>query len=108
LDIKSILKKKHTLFILAASIVHMSSISSKNSYPNPLSDYFKMMVDQWYSFAINYNQSYITLTESTYDSLCKLFCETMKPMALNMAREYAMRLQEQKEQQGNQYGIPYS
>jgi predicted secreted hydrolase len=86
----------------------MSNISSKNSYPNPLSDYFKMMVDQWYSFVINYNQSYITLTESTYDSLCELFCETMKPMALNMAREYAMRLQEQKEQQSNQYSIPYS
>ncbi|MDP8906931.1 MAG: hypothetical protein M3M88_05370 [Thermoproteota archaeon] len=61
----------------------MGNISSKNSYPNPLSDYFKMMVDQWYSFVINYNQSYTTLTESTYDSLCKLFCETMKPMALN-------------------------
>lgn len=86
----------------------MSNISSKNSYPNQLSDYFKMMVDQWYSFVINYNQSYITLTESTYDSLCGLFCETMKQMALNMAREYALRLQEQKEQQSNQYGIPYS
>jgi hypothetical protein len=100
--------KNHTIFIEDDSIVHMSSISSKNSSTNPLSDYFKMMVDQWYSFVINYNQFYITLTESTYDSLCKLFCETMKPMALNMAKDYAMRLQEQKEQQSNQYSIPYS
>ena len=85
----------------------MSNISTTNNFANPISDYFKMMVDQWYNFVINYNQSYITLTESTYDSLCKLFCETMKPMALTMAREYALQLQEQKERQSSQYSTTY-
>ncbi len=86
----------------------MSNISTNNNFANPISDYFKMMVDQWYNFVINYNQSYVALTESTYDSLCKLFCETMKPMALSMAREYALRLQEQKERQSSQYSTTYS
>ena len=100
--------KKHNLFIEGPrSIVDMSDISTNNSFTNPISDYFKMMVDQWYNFVVNYNQSYIMLTESTYDSLCKLFCETMKPMALNMAREYALRLQEQKERQSSHYSTTY-
>jgi hypothetical protein len=86
----------------------MSEIPTKANHPNPIGDYFKMMVDQWYSFVINYNQSYIALTEATYDSLCKLFCEAMKPMALGLAREYAAQLQEQKDRQSNQYGSTYS
>jgi hypothetical protein len=51
-------------------MVNMGNMSTNsNNYSNPIGDYFKMMVDQWYNFVINYNKSYMALTEATYDSV---------------------------------------
>ena len=37
------------------------------------------------------------ITEVAFDSVCKLFCDTMKPLVLNMAKDYATQLKKQKE-----------
>ena len=74
-------------------------LPAKNNYPspNPLAEFFKMLNDDWYNFVSNSNQSYMQITEATFDLLCKLFCDTMKPMVLIMARDYAKQLKKQKE-----------
>lgn len=87
----------------------MSNISKNNnySYPNPTNDFFRMMQDGWYDFVINYNQTYMTVTEKSYDYLCKLFCDIMKPNALRMAKEYSIRLEEQRKRQKRQEEYTY-
>jgi hypothetical protein len=37
------------------------------------------------------------ITEVAFDSLCKLFCDTMKQLVLNMAKYYATQLKKQKD-----------
>lgn len=67
-----------------------------------------MLQDGWYNFVINYNQTYMTITENTYDYLCNLFCDTMKPNALRMAKEYVIQLEEQRKRQKRQENYTHS
>lgn len=39
-------------------------------------DFFKVMQDNWYNFVVNYYNTYMQVTESSYDFLCKLFCDS--------------------------------
>ncbi len=57
------------------------------------------MGKRWSNFIVNYNETYMKMSEMTYDYLCKLFCDTMKPTALEFARAYTKRLEEQQRQQ---------
>ncbi len=82
----------------------MSNISKNNDYPyqTTSNDFFRMLQDGWYNFLVNYNQTYITITESSFDYLCKMFCDVMKPNALRMAKEYSMQLEQERKRQKRQ------
>ena len=79
----------------------MSNVSKNNdsSYQTTSNDFFQMLQDGWYNFLVNYNQTYITITESSFDYLCKMFCDVMKPNALRMAKKYSMQLEEERKRQ---------
>ena len=70
-----------------------------NQSSNLFGEFIKMLSDNWYNFVVNSNQSYMKLTADTYDFLCKLFCDLMKPMALNIARNHARDLEEQRKRE---------
>jgi len=62
-------------------------------------DYFKIMQDAWFNFAVNYHKTYMQMTESNFDFLCTLFCDSVKPTMLKMARGYVKQMEEQERQQ---------
>jgi len=65
-------------------------------------EYFKIIQDAWYNFAVNYHKTYMQMTESNFDFLCTLFCDSVKPTMLNMAGEYVKQIVKQMEEQGRQ------
>lgn len=62
-------------------------------------DFFKIIQEAWYNFAVNYHKTYMQITESNFEFLCTLFCDSVKPTMLNMAREYVKQMEEQGRQQ---------
>jgi hypothetical protein len=62
-------------------------------------DYFKIIQDAWDNFAVNYHKTYMQMTESNFDLLCTLFCDSVNPTMHNMAKEYVKQLEEQERQQ---------
>ncbi len=55
--------------------------------------FIKSLQNTWYEFVVNNTEIYEKITESSFDIMCKYACEVMKPMALDMARNYAKNLQ---------------
>lgn len=84
----------------------LSLSNSYNQYINQLEKLFKLIEDAWYDFMINYNQTFIKMTETSYDSICKYICDTIKPIILKAANDLASQMEQQRKiLQGRKYNI---
>jgi len=67
---------------------------SDTFYPNDsFNQFIKSLQNAWYEFVVNNTEIYEKTTEASFDIMCKYACEVMKPMALDMARNYAKNLE---------------
>ena len=52
-----------------------------------------------YNYIINYNQTIVKLTETSYDNMCKYIYNILKSIIINTTSEMAIQLQQQRERQ---------
>ncbi len=85
-----------------------TSTNNYNQYTNQMEKLYKLIVDAWYDYIINYNQTALKLTETSYDNMCKYFCDVLKPIIINTTSEMANQLQQQRERQQKERYFIYS
>ena len=56
-----------------------------------------------YNYIINYNQTIVKLTETSYDNMCKYIYNILKSIIINTTSEMAIQLQQQRERQQKMY-----
>jgi len=56
-----------------------------------------------YNYIINYNQTIVKLTETSYDNMCKYIYNILKSIIINTTSEMAIQLQQQRERQQKKY-----
>ena len=77
-----------------------------NLYTNQMERLYKLIENAWYDYIINYNQTVVKLTETSYDNMCKYICDVLKPIIINTTGQMAIQLQQQREsQQKKRYPI---
>jgi hypothetical protein len=79
-----------------------------NQYTNQMEKLYKLIEDAWYDYIINYNQTAVKLTETSYDNMCKYICDVLKPIIINATSQMTIQLQKQKERQQNKRFFIYS
>ena len=58
--------------------------------------FIKSLQNAWYEFVVKNTEIYEKTTETSFDIKCRYACEVMKPMALDMARNYAKNLERER------------
>ncbi|MDQ3085109.1 MAG: hypothetical protein M3Q77_09930 [Thermoproteota archaeon] len=58
--------------------------------------FIKSLQNAWYEFVVKNTEIYEKTTETSFDIMCRYACEVMKPMALDMARNYAKNLERER------------
>jgi len=85
-----------------------TSTDNYNQYINQMEKLYKLIEDAWYDYIINYNQTFVKLTENSYDNMCKYICDVLKPIIINTTSEMAIQLQQQRERQQKKRYFIYS
>jgi hypothetical protein len=85
-----------------------TSTDNYNQYTNQMEKLYKLIEDAWYDYIINYNQTFVKLTENSYDNMCKYICDVLKPIIINTTSEMAIQLQQQRERQQKKRYFIYS
>jgi hypothetical protein len=90
------------------SVTSTSTTNNYNQYTYQMEKLYKLIEDAWYDYIINYNQTVVKLTETSYDNMCKYICEVLKPIIINTTNEMAIQLQQQRERQQKKRYFMYS
>ena len=70
-------------------------------------DYFKIMQDAWYNFAVNYHKTYMQMTESNFDFLCTYFVIQSNPPCLIWPENMLNKWKNKKDNNGNNLSVAF-